>query len=64
MYNQKEMQFYPDEPKEMYRDYQGEPIFEGDEYVEYENDKVLVSDMNEYARRFLFSSIKVAGDYL
>lgn len=63
MYNKKEMQFYPDEPKVLYRDYQGEPIYEGDEYVEFAGNKILLTDTEYYARKYLFSEVMIAGGF-
>lgn len=60
MYDFEQRQYYQDEPRIVYRDYQGEPIYEGDEYVECEGDKVLVDDVEHYALRYLVSPIKVA----
>ncbi|MBR7928243.1 hypothetical protein KBI51_08720 [Aerococcaceae bacterium zg-ZUI334] len=64
MYDKNEMQFFPDEPKIIHYDFSGEPIYEGDEYVEYDGEKILLDDMAYYAKEYIFSSIYVAGDYV
>jgi len=60
MYDQTLMQYYPDDPKVVYRDFKGDEIYEGDEYVEYEGDLILVTDVEQYFLDYLATPVKVA----
>lgn len=49
----------PEEPKIVGRDWQSEPIYEGDEYVETEYGYVLFDEITDYLRSNQL--VKVAG---
>ena len=50
----------PDEPRTVAFDWQYEPIYEGDQYIETELGYVLLSEVNAYLRKNRL--IKVAGE--
>lgn len=50
----------PSDPKEVARDWQGEPIYEGDQYVQVDRGLVLIDDVGYYLLKN--GLIEVVGD--